>query len=47
MDGFGSIARLRAATSAEIAEVDGFGPRLSAELHAFLAATKAPPLKTP
>jgi excinuclease ABC subunit C len=47
MDGFGSIERLRAATSAEIAEVDGFGPRLSAELHAFLAATKAPPLKTP
>ena len=34
---FGSIDRLRAATVEEIAEVDGFGDKLAAELHAFLA----------
>lgn len=33
---FGGIDRLRAASAAEIAEVDGFGPKLAAELHAFL-----------
>lgn len=43
---FGSIERLRAATPAQIAEVPGFGPRMAAELHAFLhspppAATSA------
>ena len=33
---FGDIDRLRAASEAEIAEVDGFGPKLTAELYAFL-----------
>jgi excinuclease ABC subunit C len=33
---FGSIDRLRAATLDEIAEVDGLGPKLATELHAFL-----------
>ena len=33
---FGDIDRLRAATVAELAEVDGFGGKLAAELHAFL-----------
>ena len=33
---FGSIDRLRAATIGQIREVDGFGPRLAAELHKFL-----------
>jgi len=35
---FGSIERLRAATADQIAEIDGFGPRMAAELHAFLHA---------
>jgi len=34
---FGSIDRLRAAGVEQIADVTGFGPRLAAELHAFLA----------
>lgn len=43
---FGGIDRLRAASAAEIAEVDGFGGKLAADLHAFLrraapAAAKA------
>jgi excinuclease ABC subunit C len=33
---FGGIDKLRAATEDEIAEVDGFGPKMAAELHAFL-----------
>jgi excinuclease ABC subunit C len=33
---FGSIDRLREASLAAIAEVDGFGPKLARELHAFL-----------
>ena len=33
---FGGIDRLRAASPEEIREVDGFGPKLAAELHAFL-----------
>jgi excinuclease ABC subunit C len=33
---FGDIDRLRAATLEEIAEVEGFGPKLAAELHSFL-----------
>jgi excinuclease ABC subunit C len=33
---FGDIDRLRAATLAEIGEVEGFGPKLAGELHAFL-----------
>jgi excinuclease ABC subunit C len=41
---FGDIDRLRAASVEEIAEVDGFGPRLAGELHAFLhrPATNGP-----
>lgn len=33
---FGDIDRLRAASEEQIAEVGGFGPKLAAELHAFL-----------
>ena len=33
---FGDIVRLRAASAAEISEVEGFGGKLAAELHAFL-----------
>jgi len=40
---FGSIEKLRAAPGAAIAEVPGFGPKLAADLHAFLAARGAPP----
>jgi excinuclease ABC subunit C len=47
MSWFGSIERLRAATAAEISEVDGFGPKLSAELHAFLGRNRPVPEKTP
>ncbi len=36
MSHFGGIDRLRAATPEQISEVDGFGPKLAAELHAFL-----------
>ena len=36
MDHFGSIDRLRGASVEEIGEVAGFGPRMAAELHAFL-----------
>jgi len=36
---FGGIDRLRAAKLEEIAEVPGFGPKLAAELHAFLRRT--------
>lgn len=36
LERFGDIDRLRAASAAEIAEVEGFGPKLAAELHAFL-----------
>src|SRR5688572_15456960 len=36
LDHFGSIDRLRAASVEEISEVAGFGPRMAAELHAFL-----------
>ena len=35
---FGSIERLRAASEAQLAEVEGLGPRLAAELHAYLHA---------
>jgi excinuclease ABC subunit C len=37
---FGSINRLRAAAEEEIAEVEGFGPKLAAELRAFLDQAK-------
>ncbi|MBK9992119.1 MAG: excinuclease ABC subunit UvrC [Verrucomicrobia bacterium] len=33
---FGDIDRLRAATEEQITDVEGFGPKLAAELHAFL-----------
>ena len=39
---FGSIDRLRAATVEEIREVDGFGPKLAAELRDFLNRPAAP-----
>jgi excinuclease ABC subunit C len=38
---FGSIDRLRDASVEDISEVEGFGPKLAAELHAFL--TREPP----
>ena len=45
---FGSIDRLRSATVDEIAGVDGFGGRMAAELHAFLARKPEPaPAKSP
>ena len=43
---FGSIGRLHAATTPELAEVAGIGPTLAAGLHAFLhrpAPAAAPP----
>ena len=36
---FGGLDRLRAATLEQLAEVEGFGPRMAAELHAFLHAS--------
>ena len=47
MGRFGSIDRLRGATVAQIADVAGFGPRLAAELRAFMAGTRAHPKETP
>ncbi len=44
---FGSIDRVRAASAEEISEVDGFGPKLAAELHAFLARKEAPAATNP
>jgi len=41
MGRFGDIDRLRAASVEEIREVEGFGPKLAAELHAFLQRPKA------
>jgi excinuclease ABC subunit C len=38
---FGSIDRLRAATAAQIAEVEGIGPKSAADLHAFLRPAPA------
>ena len=46
MNHFGDIDRLRQANAAEIAEVDGFGPKLAAELHAFLNG-RAPAATSP
>ncbi len=40
LDHFGSIDRLRAASAEKIAEVEGFGPKLAAELRAFLDQAK-------
>ena len=39
---FGSIDRLRAASVEAISEVEGFGPKLAVELHAFLARKEDP-----
>lgn len=44
---FGTIEKLRAAPVAAIAEVPGFGPKLAADLHAFLAAAGRPPAGAP
>jgi excinuclease ABC subunit C len=35
---FGSIERLRAASEEQLAAVEGFGPRMAADLHAYLHA---------
>ena len=37
---FGSIERLRAASEEQLAAVEGFGPRMAADLHAFLHAPR-------
>ncbi len=39
MEHFGSIDRLKAASAAEIRDVDGFGPKLAVELYEFLRRT--------
>jgi excinuclease ABC subunit C len=44
---FGSIDRVRTATVAALQEVEGFGPRLAAELRAFLDAHSAPEPEPP
>lgn len=44
LEHFGSIERMRAATAASLAEVDGIGPKLAAELHTFL---NPPPAASP
>jgi excinuclease ABC subunit C len=41
MNHFGDIDRLRAASAEDIGEVAGFGPKMAAELHAFLNRGKA------
>lgn len=43
MDRFGDIDRLRAASEEEIREVEGFGPKLTAELYAFLHRSEPDP----
>jgi excinuclease ABC subunit C len=42
LEEFGSLERLKAATSQEIREVPGFGPKLAAQVHAFLRRGKEP-----
>jgi excinuclease ABC subunit C len=37
---FGSIDKLRAASAGQIAELDGFGPKFAAQLHAFFATAQ-------
>jgi excinuclease ABC subunit C len=44
---FASIERLRNASVDEISEVEGFGPKLAAGLHAFLDGKNAAPAATP
>jgi len=43
LEHFGSIERLRAASAEKLAEVDGIGPRMAADLHAYLHAPPSPP----
>jgi excinuclease ABC subunit C len=45
LDHFGSIDRLRGASIEEISEVAGFGPRMAAELHAFLTRPESPTME--
>ena len=47
LEHFGSIDRIRAATPAQLAEVDGLGPRFAAELHAFLHPPEPPAAAAP
>lgn len=47
MERFGSIDHLQGATVEEIGDVPGFGPKLAAELHAFLGNNGGEPEKTP
>jgi excinuclease ABC subunit C len=48
MERFGDIDRLRAASLEQIREVEGFGPKLAAELHAFLhRPAETPPAEIP
>jgi excinuclease ABC subunit C len=47
MEWFGSIDRLKDATAESVAEVPGFGQRMAADLHAFLAGKRSPTQKTP
>ena len=42
LEHFGSIERLRAAAPEALAEVEGIGPKLAAELHAFLHPPEPP-----
>jgi len=43
---FGSIDRLRAASIEKIRQVEGFGPKLAAELHGFLRRSSPPATKS-
>ncbi|MFO1446921.1 MAG: excinuclease ABC subunit UvrC [Opitutaceae bacterium] len=53
LEHFGDIDRLRAASAAEIRDVDGFGPKLATELYEYLhrpapaTAPATPPLDSP
>ena len=40
---FGSIEKIRSATTAQLAEVPGFGPKLAAELQGFFKTSLAEP----
>ena len=42
LEHFGTIERLRAATEEQLAAVEGFGPRMAADLHAYLHAPPPP-----
>jgi NAD-dependent DNA ligase len=43
MERFGDIDKLRRAREDQIAEVEGFGEKLAAELHDFLHREASPP----